>query len=218
MNDKPAEVQRIVLEFFLIIELGYPDTAVEHLGQIVHLAHIRVQLRVDDMKCNKGSLVRMEPDTVFLFDHPEAVLAEMIFRGIVAHHGAAERILKFNSLFFALDGKADVVCQRDEQGLVERLLDLAFDVVDQILRQPQMLNRNLLYQFAQFFLLGLAFHAIGLFHQVGIDKLAGPALEAESLAGYDHLVALLIYRAEDIVVDYFFDPHFAVLLLFPQKK
>ena len=60
----------------------------------------------------------MERDAQLLPDHPEAVLSQMIFRGIIAHDRALQGIAEHHPLLLALDGKADMIRQGDQQGLV----------------------------------------------------------------------------------------------------
>ena len=136
-----------------------------------------------------------------------AIKAQVVLGGVIAHDGPLEGVGKSDALLLALDGEADVVGQGDEEGFVQRNGDLGLDIFNQILGQLQVFQRDLFHQLPLF---GLALHAVGFFKQSGIDAFAGLALKAQTLAGDDHLIALVIYHAQDIVVDDFFDaqaPH-----------
>ena len=100
-----------------------------------------------------------------------------------------------------------MVRQGDEQGLVQGDGQLGFDVLDQILGEPQVLNGNLLAQLPELPLLRLALHAIGLLELGGVHPLPDLPLKAQALSSDDHLSALVVHHAEDVVVDDFFDPH-----------
>ena len=57
MDDKTVEIQRIAVELFSIKLFDDLDAAVNELGDVIHFAHVCVQLGIHNMKRNKCGFV-----------------------------------------------------------------------------------------------------------------------------------------------------------------
>ena len=207
MHHEAVEIQGFPVKRLLIEVLHHLQRPLDEPGDLVHHAHAGVQLGVDDMQRDKRRLAGVQLHLGRLLDGPQAVLAQVVLRGVVAHDRPLQGVGELDPLLLALQGEADVVGQRDEEGFIEGRGDLCFDVFDQALGQLQVLYGDLPAQLPQLPLPGLPLHAVGLFKQHRVDALPDLALEADALAGDDHLPALLVHHAEKIVIDDFFDTH-----------
>ena len=147
MNYKAVEIQRLPVKSFLVEVFHHFQRALDQFGDVIHDAHAGIQFRVDNMQGNKGRFTGIQIHLCFLLNDPQAMLAQVVFRGIVTHNVAFKGIGKLHTLLFALDGEADVVRQGNEQGLVERRGNLALDIFDQVLCQLQVFNWDLFAQF-----------------------------------------------------------------------
>ena len=208
VHHETAEIQRFPVELLLVEVFHHGNGALDELCDLIHLAHVGVQLGVHDMQGDERRLVLVEGDAHLLPDDPQAVLAQMVLRGVVTHDGAFQGIAELRALGLAQDGKADVVGQGDEQGFIELLGDLRLDVLDQAFRQGQVFNGDLFHQFPELSLSGLFFHAVGAFHSFGIHCLSPVALKTDPPSGDDQLVARFVHHAQDVIIDDLFDPHF----------
>ena len=214
MNHKPAEIQgfpvkgpQVPVKIF-----HHFHRPVDEAGDVVHLAHIGVELGVDNVEGDEGGLVGVELHPALGADHVQASLAQMILGGVIAEDAAGQRVLELNSLGLALDGKADVIGQGDEEGFVEGLADFGADGLDHLFGQVEMFQRNLFHQFPQPALTGLVLHPVDFFHAPGVHELAHLPAEPQAPAGDNALVSLFVDDAQDVVVDDFFDAHPAASL------
>ena len=207
MDHKPAEIQGIPVKPLLVEVLHHGDRSLDQVRDVVHFAHIGVQLGIDDVQGNEGCLVLVQCHPKLLPDDPQTMLSQMILRGVVAHDGAFQGIAELYAVGFALDGKADMVSQSDQQGFVELLGDLGLDMCDQGFRQFQMLHGDLFHQFPELSLLGLLLHAVGAFDGLRVNKFTPVPSETDATACDDQLIALFINNTQDIIIDEFFDPH-----------
>lgn len=173
-----------------------PELRVALRGAVLHRLIVEKAL---------GKVTQMDDKTAAIQRFPVKFLLIVIL----------QRVSELQSLRFALDGEADVVGQRDEQRFVQRLRNLLLDVVNQLLRQAQVFERNLGYQLAKLSLPVPAPHTVAFLHLRVVDELAGLSLKAQALAGDDQLVVIVVNDAEDIVID---DPFDAQCPHLPKKQ
>ena len=214
MHHEPAEGQRIPVKRPAVVALHHINDPFNEPGDVHHLAHFGVQFGVDDVQCQKGRLALRQFHAQPLPNLAQALPSQTVLRRVVAHHRAAQRVLKGDALLLAADGKADVVRHGDEQRFIQRLVQLLPDEGNQLLGEGQMLQRDLLHQLPQPPLTAAVHHAVDLLHKAFVHTLAGAPLVAQPAPGGDELRAVLVHRADDIVVDDFFDPQ----LPRPHKK
>ena len=160
------------------------------------------------MQGDEGGFVLLERHPQLLTDHFQAVQSQLVFRRVVAHNGPLQGIAEGHTLGFAQNGEADVVRQGDQQGFVQLLGNLGFDMADQVLRQIQVLHRNLFHQLLEPSLHGLFLHAVDALHRGRIKELPPVALESNAPSGNDQLISLFVYGAQNVIVYDLLDPHF----------
>ena len=132
--------------------------------------------------------------------HTKAILFRVEFP-----NGSHQRVGKVNPLLAALDGKADVVGQRDEQAFVQRVFQPLPDGFYQLIGKQQMLIGDLFQKFHQLLLHGRAGHAVAVLHGFGLDFIARLSAKAQPAPGDNQLTARGVHHAQDVVVDRFFD-------------
>ena len=159
------------------------------------------------MQRDERRLVLMQVDPEPLPDHPAAVLSQMVLGRIIAHDRFFERIRELDAVLLALDREADMVGERDEQRLIERLRQHFLKVPDHLLGQLQVLDRDLLDQFAQLALFALLLHAVNALNAGRVDGLSAVTPEADAPSGHDQLVSAFVHGRKDIIVDDLLDSH-----------
>ena len=107
-----------------------------------------------------------------LADGSKALHTKAILFRVKFPNGSHQRVGKANPLLAALDGKADVVGQRDEQAFVQRVVHPTADHCHQLIGKQQMLIGDLFQKFHQLLLHGRAGHAVAVLHGFGLDFIA----------------------------------------------
>ena len=207
MDHEPAEIQRVPVKPLLIEVLHHRNGPFNQVRDVVHFAHVGIQLGIYNMQSNECRLILVKHDSKLILYSLQAMLAQMVLRGIVTHNGTLQGIAELHTVSFAFDGKADMVCQGDQQGFVELLRDLGFDIFDQGFCQSQMLHRDLFHQLPQLPLFCFFLHAVGALDALGIDELTPVPPETNAAAGDDQLVTLLVNDTQNIIIDELLDPH-----------
>ena len=124
------------------------------------------------MQRNEAALVVREVCFAALADDGQTVHAKAVLLRIEFPDRCHERVREANALLTALDGKADVVGQRDEQAFVQRVVHPAADHCHQLVGEQQMLIRDLFQKFHQLLLHGRAGHAVAVLHGFSLDFIA----------------------------------------------
>ena len=78
MNHKAVEVQGLPVKLLLIEIFHNRNGSLNELGDLVHLAHICVQLCIHNMQSNKCCFILMECNTQLLTDDSQTILAKII--------------------------------------------------------------------------------------------------------------------------------------------
>ena len=68
MHDKSAEVQRLPVKLLVIIRFYHINAAIYELGDVLHLWHVRIHFRIDNVQGNKRCLIVIQRNTGFLPD------------------------------------------------------------------------------------------------------------------------------------------------------
>ena len=207
MDGETVEVQGFLVEAFAIEVFHQSGHILDQPGDVVHLGHAGVQLRVDNVQGDERGLVSVKVDAQAFPDGFQTLLTQLEFRGIVGHDGALQGIAELHTGVFALNGEADVVRQGDQEGFVELLGELLLDLGDQLLGQGQVLRGDLLHQLPEALLSALVLHAVSALDAALVDVLAPVASEADAPAGDDPLAAAAVHNAQDVVVDDLLDLH-----------
>ena len=204
MHCKAAEIQCIPVKMAVVKVFHHLHASIHKAGDIVHHAHGGVELCVDDVQRNEAALVVRKVCMAALADGGKALHTKAILFRVEFPNGSHQRVGKANPLLTALDGKADVVGQRDEQAFVQRVVHPAADHCHQLIGEQQMLIRDLFQKFHQLLLHGRAGHAVAALHGFSLDFIARLNAKAQTAPGDDPLTARGVYHAQN-VVDRFFD-------------
>ena len=205
MHCKAAEIQRIPVKMAVVEALHHLHAAVHKAGDIVHHAHGGVELRIDDVQGDEAALVIREICPAALADDRQTVHAKTVLLRIELPDRCHERVGEADALLTALDGKTDMVGQRDEHALVQRVIHPAADHLHQLVGEQQMLIGDLFQQLHQLLLHGRAGHAVAALHLSGVQLVPRLCAKAQPAPGDDQLAAGGVHHPQDVVVDRFFD-------------
>jgi hypothetical protein len=120
-----------------------------------------------------------------LADGGKALHAKVILFRVEFPNGSHQRVRKANTLFAALDGKADVVGQRDEQAFIQGVFQPLPDGFYQLIGEQQMLIRDPFQKFHQLLLYGRAGHAVAALRGFSLDFIARLYTKAQTTPGDD---------------------------------
>ena len=185
MHCKAAEIQCIPVKMEVVKAFHYLHAAIHKAGDIVHHAHGGVELCVDDVQRNETALVVRKVCMEALADSGKALHAKVILFRVEFPNGSHQRVRKANSLFAALDGKADVVGQRDEQAFIQGVFQPLPDGFYQLIGEQQMLIRDPFQKFHQLLLYGRAGHAVAALRGFSLDFIARLYTKAQTTPGDD---------------------------------
>ena len=157
------------------------------------------------MQGDEAALVVREVCFAALADDGQTVHAKAVLLRVELPDRCHERVGEADALLAALDGKADVVGQRDEQALVQRVVHPAADHCHQLVGEQQMLIGDLFQQLHQLLLHGRAGHAVAALHLFGVQLVPRLCAKAQPAPGNDQLAAGGVHHPQDVVVDWFFD-------------
>ena len=99
-----------------------------------------------------------------------------------------------------LDGKHDVVCQREHELLRQTVPQIDLGGIDNRLGEREQLGRRLAQELDVIGDVVTVLHHKALLDEVAVDLIAGIRLVADALARHDHLDARLDHE-HDVVVD-----------------
>ena len=167
---------------------------------------------VDDMQRNEALLFLAHLDAQIVLDNLKGTARKRVLLAIELLDLEQQRILTGDALALALQSKADMVCESDENLIVDVDIELSTEHLNNVLGNHEVDGGDGLQKMCQAvnrtrILRSSLLQRIGLFDRCLIDSVAGMAAEAEASADDDELGAIVRSDHCDVIVENALDNH-----------
>ena len=167
---------------------------------------------VDDMQRNETLFTFTHLKAHILLDDLQRTARKRILLAIELLNLEQQRILARNALALTLEGKTDVVCESDEDLVVDINVEFSTEHLDNILGDHEVDGGDGLQKMSQAvnrtrILRSALLQRIGLFYRRLIDSVAGMTAKAEASADDDELGAIVRSDHCDVIVENSLDNH-----------
>ena len=179
----------------------------QQVSHVVNIADFAAELSIDEVQRDKCRLVLGElhaglllDDLIRLETHAEFVLVQL-------PNVPQQRIRQYNALLIAVDGRRDMIGQRNVNAVRQLLAERDLRMVDNAFAHQEMRQRNACYQLLEPVGKLIRVQREPLFHLVRRCFVTCAAAEAQTAPHKHSLRTVFIQRDHNIVVEYLFYFH-----------
>ena len=154
------------------------------------------------MQSDRCGFLPWEGDFQAFFQDIQRLLAQLRFSGVELPHLVKQRQLDVDVLAVALNGKINVICQREHNVLPELIVHFLIGQIHDLSRRFQHIFRDA-FEHRQLLFVHIVKGAVDL----GKRHIVGRFCEADALTKGHHLIVAAVQAQGDVVVDVLDDLH-----------
>ena len=207
MRDKPVVIERFIIRTETVFVVNDAENRFQQVSHVVNIADFAAELGIDKVQRDKRCLIIRElhaglllDDLIRLETHAEFVLVQL-------PDVPQQRIGQYNALLIAIDGRRDMIGQRNVNAVRQLLAERDLRMVDNAFAHQEMRQRNACYQLLEPVGKLIRVQREPLFHLVRRCFVTCAAAEAQTAPHKHSLRTVFIQRDHNIVVEYLFYFH-----------